>query len=55
MWLEPCVYVSFCGVAWSILGRISEDSDEAAEAADVVDSARMVVLWATQALEEQEG
>src|SRR5690242_10714778 len=50
MWCVPWVYVSFCGEAWSILGRMREAREEVCEEAEVVHSARIVVLCAMQAL-----
>lgn len=50
MWYAPCVYVSFCGDEWSILGRISDASDDVCDDAEVVHSARIVVWYAMQAL-----
>lgn len=50
MWWLPWVYVSFCGVSWLILGRMREARDEVCEAAEVVHSVRMVVLWAMHEL-----
>jgi hypothetical protein len=45
-----CVYVSFCGDACEILGRISAGSDDVCDDADAVCSLRMVVLCAMQEL-----
>lgn len=42
--------MSFWGREWSILGRIREASDEVCEEAEVVHSARIVLLWAMHAL-----
>jgi len=50
MWLVPCVYVSFCGDEWSILGRMSEARDEVCDEAEVVHSLRIVVLCAMHEL-----
>jgi hypothetical protein len=47
---EPCVYVSFCGDACEILGRMSDGSDDVCDDADAVCSVRMVVLCAMQEL-----
>lgn len=44
IWWLPCVYVSFWGDSCSILGRMSEASDELCDEADVVHSERIVVL-----------
>jgi hypothetical protein len=44
------VYVSFCGVEWSILGRISDASDDVWLEAEVVHSVSIVVLCAMHAL-----
>jgi len=51
MWCVPWVYVSFCGEACSILGRISEASDDVWLEAEVVHSVRIVEWYAMQALE----
>lgn len=50
MWLLPWVYVSFCGVSWVILGRISDASDDVCDEAEVVHSERMVLLCAMHEL-----
>ncbi len=50
MWLGPWVYVSFCGVECVIFGRTMEEREEALEEGEETCSARMVVLWAMQAL-----
>jgi hypothetical protein len=44
------VYVSFWADAWSILGRMTDASDDVCDEADVVHSARMVVLCAMHEL-----
>lgn len=42
--------MSFWGEEWSIFGRMTEAREELLEAAEVVCSVSIVVLWAIQAL-----